>query len=155
MKLCWASEYWSVGNTYGYSVFANNFKKYIKPYVDFDMEEDVSIAICPADKFNYIPGKFNVLFTMWESQELPKSYIEKINEADALVVPCHFVKNLFKRYTPKPIYVAHPGVDSETFYYKERSFELGKEPFKILWLGAPNPRKGYLTVLKMIERLER
>jgi len=49
------------------------------------------------------------------------------------------------------------GVEPEVFYFKERNIPNPRagEHFRILWLGAPNPRKGYYSVLELIKIVEK
>jgi glycosyltransferase involved in cell wall biosynthesis len=140
-----------IGNGYGYS-FHNRmmFKFTEKAGVQYDDNSKIALQITSADKFVPLEGKVNVLFSMWEFDDLPKSYIRSINSADALVVPSTFVKNLFKRYTTKPIYVCKEGVNPEDYPFKDRQVGGGKK-FRYLWCGASNPRKGYQTILEAVK----
>ena len=140
-----------IGNAYGYSYHNSMMQKHIEKYVEFDPTADIVVQITPADKFIPIPGKFNVLFTMWEFLDLPESYINAMDKADLILVPCSFCKDLFKRYTKKPIKVVWEGVDPEIYRYHERKPTV---PFRFLWVGAPNPRKGYPLILESVKVLE-
>ena len=110
------------------------------------------LHIVTSDIFKPIPGKFNILFTMWEFLDLPNSYIRSINLADAVIVPCQFCKDLFKKFTTKPVYVCQEGIEPENFPFFDRSVSPNKK-FRFLWCGAPNMRKGYPLVLEAIKQL--
>lgn len=99
-------------------------------------------SIVPANNFERVEGKFNVLYTMYEATDIPKSWIPKLDGADLIVVPCEHNKRLFRRYTNKPIEVCLEGVLTDKFSYIERSFPKDK-PFRFLWFGATNQRKGF------------
>jgi hypothetical protein len=124
--------------------------------MDFDPSAPIALTIMPADQFVPVPGKINVLFTMWEFLDLPESYIKKINDPDlhAIIVPCAFCRDVFRKYTQKPIYVCHLGVEPGVFNYTERSFPHRPAKFRFLWCGAPNPRKGYPIVLEAVKIFE-
>lgn len=153
-RICWASEYFEdplfgIGNGYGYYTHERMMRKYTGEIADIDNYSPVAVHIQTADKFKYIEGKKNYLFSMFEAEQLPATYIKGINEADHLIVPCKHNKRLFEKYTDKPVDVCHEGVDVEVFTFQERRFTV---PFRFLWIGAPNKRKGWeelMTAWKM------
>lgn len=152
MRLCWRTKEGSdIGNAFGYATHNKLMKKYSKKYFDYDDEADIALSITPADHFVPVRGKFNVLFTMWEFLDLPRSYIEGINKADAVIVPSRFCKDLFQKYTNNPVDVCWEGVEKDKFPFQERRM---KNPFRFLWIGAANPRKGYPLVLEAIKVFE-
>ena len=145
------------GNAFGYRTHNMNMLRETSKHIEIHENGEIALHIVPADQFHPIPGKINVLFTMWEFMDLPNSYIRNIQKADHLVVPCSFCRDLFKRYTPRPIHVCWEGVDPDKYPYYERqapNFALG-EKFRWLWVGAPNPRKGYLTILEMCKIIKK
>lgn len=151
-KIAWPSQIGeSVGNAYGYQHHNRMMRLHVGRHVDYDDDAQMVVQIVPADKFVPFPGKFNVLFTMWEFLDLPESYIEAINRADLILVPCSFCKDLFKRYTTKPVEVVYEGVDPGIYRYHERKPTV---PFRFLWVGAPNPRKGYQLILEAVKIFE-
>lgn len=191
LPLFWATpEHDLVANALGYNTHNKNMRKHSEPFFEYTPDAEIALQIAPANKYNPVPGKFNVLFTMWEFLDVPPSYVEGINKADALIVPCRFCKDIFAPYFPKDrIYVCHEGVDPDVFTFKERKFpniagsykcekcNVGgaavtgqvvpckkcKKPmkelkagqrFRFLWVGAPNPRKGYPFILEMVKMLE-
>lgn len=152
IKVFWRNEEGtSVGNALGYSTHNKFMRKYGEKYFEYDESSPIALAITPADHFRPIPGKFNILFSMWEFLDLPDSYIKGINQADAVIVPSSFCKDLFKRYTDNPVDVCWEGVEAKNYPYHERRKSM---PFRFLWLGAPNPRKGYPLILEAIKVFE-
>ena len=154
LKITWPSNNDGfVGNAFGYSYHNAMMRRHIQKYVELDdkCESEICLQIVPADKFVPVFGKFNVIFTMWEFLDLPDSYIEGINKADLIIVPCSFCKDLFKKYTDKPVEVCWEGVDPEIYRYHERKPTV---PFRFLWVGAPNPRKGYNLILESVKIIE-
>lgn len=115
--------------------------------VEIDADADIAVSIVPAGNFEPVPRKFNVLYTMYESVDIPDSWIPKVQAADLIVVPCLHNKRLFRKYTKRPIEVCWEGVAVDTFTYKERSFPEAGKPFVFLWFGASNERKGYVHMV--------
>lgn len=132
-----------MGVAYGYSNHQTQLKKaLLNNGVTFDDNADVQVSIVPANNFSPVLGKFNVLYTMYEATDIPKSWIPKLEGADLIVVPCEHNKKLFRKYTNKPIEVCLEGVLTDKFSYIDREFPVNK-PFRFLWFGATNQRKGY------------
>lgn len=155
MKLAWATDFTGKGNAYGYSYHSRMMKEYTSKITEPSKDADDVIVILPADRYQRIEGKYNYLFTMFEADRLPNQYLWGVDQADELIVPCSFSRDLFRKYTDKPISVCHEGVNTDFYTYKERTFNPQFDKFKILWVGAPNPRKGYQIMLKLIEVLEK
>jgi len=152
LKIHWVTKpHEMVANALGYNIHNSQMLKHIEKYADLDETADIALTITPADQFIPVPGKFNVLFSMWEFLDLPETYIQGINKADLILVPCRFCKDVFSRYTKKPIEVCWEGVDPEVYRYHERKPSV---PFRFLWVGAPNPRKGYPLILQAVQILE-
>jgi len=109
-------------------------------------DSEVAVSIVTPEQFKPIPGKFNILYTMYECATIPDHWIEPLQRVDLIVVPCKHNKKLFGNYTKVPIEVCWEGVDVERFTYKDRS-KMKQDPFIFLWIGASNPRKGYEHVI--------
>lgn len=155
MKLNWVTKEHNIaGNALGYNHHNSMMKKFSELYFDYSDNADIALHIAPADFFIPIPGKVNVLFTMFEFDALPNNYIQRIQRADALIVPSRFCRDLFRKYYNGKIYVCHEGVDPSKYEYFERS-EPVFEKFRFLWVGAPNPRKGYPVLLEIIKFMEK
>jgi len=155
MKLMWATDYWAEGNAYGYSVHNRMMKEHLSKMVEFSDDAPIALTVLNPENYEPIPNKFNALFTMFEMEDLPERWIERINKADFLIVPCEHNKKLFRRYTDLPIEVCHEGADVDRFTYVKREypFHNGKK-FRFLWVGAPNPRKGYEEMALICEALK-
>jgi glycosyltransferase involved in cell wall biosynthesis len=151
MKLLWANQLSGVGNAYGYSSQAVNMKQALADLgitLCFDAADDYDLAlhIITPDHFSPIPGKINILWTMYESTSIPDSWVKPINTAQVLMVPCQHNRDLFRRYFKGPIEVCQLGIDPVRFPFYQRKLPDPGEPFRFLWLGAPNARKGYEIV---------
>lgn len=155
IKVHWVfPDYEAVANGFGYAHHNRMMRKFTEPYVEYDENAKIALHIICADKFTPIPGKINILFTMWEFLDLPNSYLAAFDKADAIVVPSSFCKKLFQPHTSKPIYTCWEGVDPSIYKFKQRKAPLSNEKFKFLWVGAPNPRKGYPFVLEAVKVIE-
>lgn len=159
-----------VGNALGYQTHIRYLKSYAEKgnHVIDDPESNIALHIVSADWFKPIPGKFNILFTMWEALDVPATYIAALNAADLVIVPCRWCKQLFQKVTTTPIEVCNHGTDIERFKFHDRTNQMvthtvkplfGKpqvsKRFRFLWVGAPNPRKGYKEVLSTLSLAER
>lgn len=145
------------GNALGYNTHNRYMMRFTEPFIEKTHEAAIALHITSAEFFRPIPGKVNVLFTMWEFLDIPPSYVKSISLADALIVPSTFCRDLFRKYTEKPIYVCHEGVDKDLFkFHSRRAPQVSNgERFRFLWLGASNPRKGYPLVLEAIKVFEK
>jgi glycosyltransferase involved in cell wall biosynthesis len=90
------------------------------------------------------------LFTMFEGERIPETFVQGSKKAQHIIVPCRQNKRVYEQYIPEiPIDVCHEGCDVDFYAYKERKFpkNTAKTPFRFLWVGAPNPRKGYEEII--------
>ncbi|MCK9569955.1 glycosyltransferase [Candidatus Pacearchaeota archaeon] len=143
MKLQWTANYNMKGNGYGYSTHQRMLRAALEAQgVEISDAADIAVHIVVPTGFLPIFGKYNVLYTMYEGETLPPEWVPPLQLADLIVVPCRHNKHVFEKYTDKPVVVCWEGVDVERFAYVTRTFPKG-EPFRYLWVGASNPRKGY------------
>jgi glycosyltransferase involved in cell wall biosynthesis len=157
------SIYWlsrpntGIGNGAGYS--HHNKKMYEHTSKIFDCDDpnaDAFLQIVPADFFTPVPNKVNFLVSMFEMLDIPESYKEPLRTADHVLVPCKYCQDLFKPYTKRLPYIINEGIESKDFPYYQRTepnYAKG-ERFRIYWSGAPNPRKGYQYMLRMINNAD-
>ncbi len=155
IKLHWATEVLpgTHGNLYGYAIHTLTLKKYVQMRNDIEftsLEDSDHVLFITTPEF-FDPSKFDGrkiwLFTMFEGLDIPEIYIKNIQKANYLITPSKWVRELFSQYFDKDkIFVVPHGVEP-IFTYKERN--LAVQPFRYLWVGAPNPRKGFaeLTVI--------
>ena len=151
MKLLWAAGLAGIGNVYGYSSYERNLKAAliaagVEIVESLDDPFDIAVHIITPNKFRPIPGAKNLLSTMFEMTSLPDEWVAPLQGADIIVVPCKQNQNLFRQYYKGPVEICRLGIDPSVFTYKARRFPAKGEPFRFLWVGAPNPRKGYNTL---------
>ena len=151
LKLHWARDLnvELTGNSFGYSVHNKELYEEVEKLVDISDEASNSVIIASPDLYKQpVEGKTNWLFTMNEAATLPQYCIDNINKADFLFTPSSWCKTHLAKYFPSQrIHVVNHGV-SPLFEFKKRKFPTDK-PFRFLWVGAPNPRKGWEEVVNV------
>lgn len=94
----------------------------------------------PREQWLYSPFKRNIAIVPFETTRIPRSWIAKINNFDALLVPCEQNRQAFRDSGVKvPIELIHWGVDPEKYYPIERP---EREVFTFGTMGALSIRKG-------------
>ena len=139
----------AVGNMIGYATHAEETTKALKKrgirFVtgnDEGAKPDLVLHQCPAHVAYKVEGLPNVLYTAYEALDLPPEYIAQAKLMDLIVCTSSFTAKAFTRALNHsvPVEVAPLGVDVKLFRYFKRK---QTEPFRFLWVGAPNQRKGW------------
>lgn len=158
-KLHWASAQIGdgIGNAFGYTKHERNLRRYVKKIADFSTSAKSALTIISPEQYNNPPsGYLNFLFTMFEGTTLPDEYIKNMHKADYLIAPSTWVKDRFNQYFPaEKTFVCPHGVTDEYKYFRRAlPGEKGRPytPFMYLWAGAPNPRKGYETIVAIWQK---
>lgn len=142
-----STEDTGVANSLGFGVHATQTENALRRLsVKFSDDADVVLHQSPAHLVRPVKGKINILYTAWESSDLPQEYIDGANQMDLIVCTSKFSAATFRKYTKKPVEVCPLGVDTNVFTYKKRAYS-GRKPFVFLWVGAPNRRKGWEIVM--------
>lgn len=156
LKLFWGTVTQNeIGNLLGYRTHNETLKKYVSMRKDIEIvgsidNADCALYITTPEFFLKKPPLKTFLFTMFEGTDIPQVYIDNLEKADFLFVPSRWVKELFsKYYDSEKIYVVNHGVE-QAFRYKERKNH--PNIFRFLWVGAPNPRKGYAELILIWEK---
>ena len=147
-SLHWATGYLAEGNAYGFSVHNRESRKaFVRAGGRLDPSSPVAIQVLSPVGFEPIPGKFNILYTAWESADVPRRYVEHLKKADMILAASDFLVEPFRRVCPERVVHACPlGVDVEAFPFVRRRFPR-RGAFRWLWVGAPNARKGWELAL--------
>lgn len=147
LKVCWATDYFGEGNAYGFSVHNKMSRKAMEEAgVVLDNDAEVAVHVAPAHLFEAIEGKRNILYMAWDAYDLPQKWIEKVSQAEVVAVSAKFLIDVVHKYLPeKRVRLCYEGVDSDFFEYRGRRFPKDR-PFRFLWVGAPNARKGWELV---------
>ena len=137
----------SVGNAYGYRIHNETLLKYTQKYAEITNDAKDVLFILSPEFFTYqFPDKRNWLFTMFEGLDFPDFFKEHIQKADRVLTPSTWVKSLFTTIFPEEkIFVVPHGVEPE-FTYIHRQYPI-LSPFRFLWVGAANPRKGFEEII--------
>lgn len=152
LKLFWGTVTTdqNIGNLFGYRVHNETLRKYTGMrddvvLVDSVAKADACLYITTPEVFDTRPDKPTFLFTMFEATSLHPVYADKIQKADFILVPSNWVKGIFAPHFQKDkIWVVHHGVE-EDFRFVAR--KKNPKKFRYLWIGAPNPRKGYQELI--------
>jgi len=154
-KIYWATDYGehAIGNAYGYRVHNNTLREYVRMIADLREDAPNALLITAPEFYKRIEGKVNFLFTMFEGTTLPDIYVKAIKQADYLIAPSTWVKERFDQYFAPAIksFVVNHGVEG-VFSYKKRHYPTDR-PFRYLWMGAPNPRKGWEEIVVVWDRV--
>lgn len=155
MRINWTADYDMRGNGYGYTMHQKNLRAALEAEgVEMTPDAQVAVHIVTPPSFRPVDGAYNVLYTMYEMQTIPKKWVAPLAGADLIVVPNEHNRRIFQRYTDVPIEVVWEGVKPDVFSL-ERRVKPTTDRFRFLWLGASNPRKGYEQVCVAWERLLR
>lgn len=149
MDICWNTDVMQgIGNMLGYRRMNANLKNaMVKLGVGIDLGSDLCVQVRSPDTYAPMPGKINVWMTMFESTGMPPLFIENLRKADILIVPSEFCAEAFRPHVNVPIFVVPLGVDASVFAPVRRTFPKDK-PFRWLWVGARNTRKGWNAILE-------
>lgn len=156
VKICWGTDMQNLtGNAYGYRVHSETLRNYVQKIANITDTAMDAVIIASTDLYKKpIPEKRNWLFTMSEGTTLPEHCITNLQKADYLLTPSLWAKDILGKYfDAEHIFVIHHGVEKD-FSYIKRSFPVGK-PFRFLWVGAPNERKGWGEVASVWELFKR
>jgi glycosyltransferase involved in cell wall biosynthesis len=135
----------SGGNVYGYETASSiALKSLISAGVEITEDAKVCLQYTPPHWFLPVQGKINVIFSMWEAEDIPPALLELFDRADAIIVPSKNSKEALKRGgILKPIHICHQACDTDFYTFKEHGLAGLGDVVRFLWVGAPNIRKGY------------
>lgn len=145
MKIHIPSRHQRLGNAYGYSRTADEFRGALQAagaYAEDGGSADAFVYITPPHVFSPKPGVLNVFFTMFEAEIVPWEYRIACRRADLVVVPSAHNHRIFAR-AGIASQVCPLGVNVDRFPLVSRRPPPDGEIFRYLWVGAPNPRKGW------------
>jgi len=148
LSVAWPAEYAGDGNSFGYSVHNEEARKaLVRAGCAIDPGAPVAVHVTPAQRFAPLHGRINILYTAWESPDLTPAFREGLRRADTVAVTATFLVDVVRRELPgKPVHYCPLGVDADAFGFRERRAPTAGEPFRFLWVGAPNARKGWEVV---------
>lgn len=135
------------GNAFGYSLLVQRLKQAVQD----DQDSKVALTCCTPAQFVPVPGKKNIVLSMWEEQTVASAAVERISKADVFIAPSRWCAEAIRPYLPSSvaIEVVNLGVDPKVWKYKGRRWPDGARDFRWLWNAAPNARKGYGVVAQV------
>ena len=136
---------------YGGFIGYRNLALDLDECVEHDPDSRVVFHLNDPSGFRPIEGKANVLYTMWETTDFPRCYVDIVNDADAIVVPSTFCRDIFSKFFDGPIHVVPMAVDATKWNYVRRKKPRNGEPFRWLWVNSADPRKGQYIVATVWE----
>lgn len=146
-RVCWAADAnVEFGNAYGYTLANRHLRAALREVADLDCGARVAFHLCYAPQFRPVPGRLNVLMSMYENPDVPAPFIVAMRRADAVVVPSTYCADIFEPFLRARPFVVPLGVDTKRFIGVARP-RSRKRPFRWLWVGAHNERKGWREVL--------
>lgn len=153
MRIAWRTEGTRYGNGYGYAR-TNDALRHAFVAAGGELDVDAPLTIAVQYPLNYcsVPGRRNILLTMYENADLPDAMVRALQSADAIIVPSTFCRDIFLNATDRPIYVCPLGVNPSVFVPVARPRPRNR-PFRWLWVGAHNARKGWGELLATWDRV--
>lgn len=150
MKILWPLRITGTGERFGYGKSGREIIAALKS-IGVEVEEETKRADVA---LHYMPARFfrrcddvplNVLFTMFETPDMPVDFLAGARRADALIAPSKFCAEIFRKLAGgKTVATVNLGCDVERYFYKERRWDWrDDEPIRFLWCGAPGNRKGW------------
>jgi glycosyltransferase involved in cell wall biosynthesis len=147
MKLAWASHGIEHGNAFGYYQANEELARgFVAAGGTIDPAAHLVMQLTYAPLFQRFPAPYsNILMTMYENEETPLSFQKALQRPDLILVPTEWNREVFARHTAVPIRVVPLGVDLDAWPGIIRP-RARRRPFRWLWSGAHNPRKGWRHV---------
>lgn len=140
------------GHARGYMTMAFNLWSALRNLLGGDLIEaplsgahpKIHLHVVPPHYFMPVPGKTNVLFTMWETDTLPDHVIAGLAKADRLLVPSDYCRQVWKAHgfnaevVPLGVHDAWLTADTHrsTIAHEDRVL-------RYLWVGSAISRKGW------------
>lgn len=130
------------GNSFGYSRLQREvYEGLLSRGVEIRRGAPIRLQITEPSVVMPAAGRTSVVLSMWESYDLDAGRVRALATADMLLAPSKFSVDVFAKYGLKarrcPL-----GIDPGAWPFRRRELASG-QPFRWLWVGAPNARKGW------------
>lgn len=137
-----APEYMDRNVGYGeasWQIFKEFNNQSIEPLVK-SKEANIGISFVQPNKYLFGENQYKIGYTPWESTGIYPSWRKPLNEIiDELWTTSEWCAEMFSKYTSKPIFVYHHGIEDSWIPLK-RSINPNR-PFRFLHIGEPFSRK--------------
>jgi glycosyltransferase involved in cell wall biosynthesis len=134
-----------IDDRFGYGSMLSGFLSAVPEGVKISSRAsvDVNMAV-PFNTKGWLEGAHRVLFTMWETTQLPDRFVRWLDQYDQILVPCEHNVEVFSPYHPDVSYVPL-GVDTQWWVpcLRQRS-----EKFRVRGGGSLWGRKGLDLVVE-------
>ena len=152
MKLHWPLEFDGIGRNLGYAEASRQLRAALQRNgVVFDQASEIVCMFAPAHILDRRdPDRFVCLFTMYEADRLPETFMAGLRLADLIVAPSRYNRRIMKRHGFEAE-LCPLGFDPTRHPYLERTPPAG-ENFRFLWVGAPDIRKAWDLVIEAFQR---
>jgi len=101
--------------------------------------KDIGILLGPAPNLDVLDSRYKILYSIYETNDIPKKWIPFVKKADEIWVPSKFCGYLFAKYNPN-IRLVPWGFD-ESFYNKNYP-DVVNDCFTFASVGVMGIRKG-------------
>lgn len=118
---------------------------WLHPYVYRPVIEDqINLAFVHpsflAGRHTTVGSRYNIAYCPWETDKLPKQFVDELNKYDQVWAPCGLVKQTFKNSgVTAPIHVVQHAVQSELLEAEPSADD--SEMVNFYFIGSFNPRK--------------
>ena len=110
-----------------------------------DTDAKSFINFVQPDFYEGIYDQFRIGYTPWESSEIPKHWIPRMQEMDEIWTTSNYCKEIFEKYDVNDIIRVVPhGIDNDVWKVVNR---YEPEDFYFLHVGGPTARKGAQRVV--------
>lgn len=100
---------------FGYGRHYHGYRDHAPRNTRFNPHASVSVYMgVPIGNAGFFDGQHRVLHTMWETTELPNSFVRYLPFYDQIIVPCEHNRQVFAKHHPNVVAVPE-GVDIELF----------------------------------------
>lgn len=122
----------------------------IDPRAEMTLTVQSPLSFFPQDT-----GTVHGIYTAWDSPSAMPA-MRCLKQADFIISTASYLVPTYREIVGEstPIYVCPLGVHADTFARKKKRKLAKNERFRVLWLGAPNQRKGYPAFLAAAHSLQ-
>lgn len=110
--------------------------------------QDIGLLYHEATNIDRIPTQKKIIYTMFESDDIPHTWVTALKKADYIIVPSKFVADTFLKHGIKSTIIPL-GYDNAIFRPKKREIKREvRKDFVFLHYNAFNIRKGFVEIVK-------
>lgn len=117
------------------------------PLSEYYVEQNIGLLYHSPHSITRLNTKYKIIYTMFESSQIPEDWIDYLHAADLVIVPSHWCQKVFKESGIDSI-VVPLGYNDQVFKYIERPEH---DVFTFLHYNAFNTRKGHFEVVEAFD----